>query len=68
MGTYDVSHDVRPFFLWQHPDFYKLTELMKKVSLEVVQGGGLVRGIHNHGIRELVRFVFWLVGVIVWLT
>jgi len=26
---------------------------MKKVSLEVVNGGGIVRGIHNHGIRDL---------------
>ena len=26
---------------------------MKAVSLEVVQGGGIVRGIHNHGIRDL---------------
>jgi ribosomal protein S6 len=26
---------------------------MKKVSLEVVQGGGIVRAIHNHGIRSL---------------
>jgi hypothetical protein len=41
---------------WQQPDFYQLTELVKKVSLEVVQGGGIVRGIHNHGIRDLVRF------------
>ena len=26
---------------------------MKQISLEVVNGGGLVRGIHNHGIRDL---------------
>ena len=26
---------------------------MKKVSHEVVNGGGIVRGIHNHGIRDL---------------
>ena len=26
---------------------------MKKASLEVVQGGGIVRAIHNHGIRSL---------------
>jgi ribosomal protein S6 len=26
---------------------------MKKCSLAVVEGGGIVRGIHNHGIRAL---------------
>lgn len=26
---------------------------MKRVSHEVVGGGGIVRGIHNHGIRDL---------------
>lgn len=26
---------------------------MKRVSHEVVEGGGIVRGIHNHGIRDL---------------
>jgi ribosomal protein S6 len=26
---------------------------MKKASLEIVQGGGIVRAIHNHGIRTL---------------
>jgi ribosomal protein S6 len=26
---------------------------MKKVSMEVVKGGGIVRAIHNHGIRNL---------------
>ena len=26
---------------------------MKKVSHEVINGGGIVRGIHNHGIRDL---------------
>jgi Ribosomal protein S6 len=26
---------------------------MKKVSMEIVKGGGIVRAIHNHGIREL---------------
>jgi ribosomal protein S6 len=30
-----------------------LTNLMKKVSHEVVGGGGIVRAIHNHGIRDL---------------
>eukprot|EP00977_Amphora_coffeiformis_P022927 scaffold11843_cov152-Amphora_coffeaeformis.AAC.7 len=30
-----------------------LTNLVKKVSHEVVSGGGIVRGIHNHGIRDL---------------
>jgi|UPI000581A5F7 ribosomal protein S6 len=33
--------------------FHTLTELMKKLSTEVVKGGGIVRGIHNHGIRDL---------------
>jgi ribosomal protein S6 len=26
---------------------------MKKASMEVIQGGGIVRAIHNHGIRNL---------------
>jgi ribosomal protein S6 len=26
---------------------------MKKASIEVIQGGGIVRAIHNHGIRNL---------------
>jgi ribosomal protein S6 len=34
-------------------DFHMLTNLMKKVSHEVVGGGGIVRAIHNHGIRDL---------------
>ena len=34
-------------------DFHTLTNLMKQISLEVVNGGGIVRGIHNHGIRDL---------------
>jgi len=33
--------------------FYQLTNLMKKVSHEVINGGGIVRGILNHGIRDL---------------
>jgi len=36
-------------------DFHELTALMKRVALDVVENGGIVRGIHNHGIRELVR-------------
>lgn len=34
-------------------DFHSLTNVMKKVSLEIVEGGGIVRGIHNHGVRDL---------------
>lgn len=30
-----------------------LTNIVKNVSHEIVKGGGLVRGIHNHGIRTL---------------
>jgi len=30
-----------------------LTNLVKQVSHEVVEGGGVVRAIHNHGIRSL---------------
>lgn len=30
-----------------------LTNLMKQISHEVVNGGGIIRGIHNHGIRDL---------------
>jgi ribosomal protein S6 len=28
---------------------------MKKVAMEIVKGGGIVRGIHNHGIRDLAH-------------
>jgi ribosomal protein S6 len=34
-------------------DFHVLSAIMKKVSLEIVKGGGIVRAVHNHGIRSL---------------
>jgi small subunit ribosomal protein S6 len=34
-------------------DFNGLTALMKEISLKVVQSGGIVRSIQNHGIRQL---------------
>ena len=34
-------------------DFDTLTRLVKKVSHQVVDGGGIVRSIRNHGIRDL---------------
>ena len=33
--------------------FGALTNLMKDVSHKVVDGGGIVRGIRNHGVRDL---------------
>ena len=33
--------------------FVALTNLMKDMSHRVVEGGGIVRGIRNHGIRDL---------------
>lgn len=33
--------------------FGALTNLMKDVSMKVVGGGGIVRGIRNHGVRDL---------------
>ncbi|KAL3772002.1 hypothetical protein ACHAWO_008174 [Cyclotella atomus] len=33
--------------------FNGLTALMKEISLKVVQSGGIVRSIQNHGIRQL---------------
>ena len=33
--------------------FGALTNLMKDVSMKVVDGGGIVRGIRNHGVRDL---------------
>mmetsp|Transcript_7068 Transcript_7068/g.14506 ORF Transcript_7068/g.14506 Transcript_7068/m.14506 type:complete len:155 (+) Transcript_7068:174-638(+) len=33
-------------------EFWRLSELFKSVSLEVVNRGGIIRGIHNHGIRQ----------------
>ena len=38
-------------------DFHQLSSLMKNVAMDVVEGGGIVRGIHNHGIRELVSSI-----------
>jgi ribosomal protein S6 len=36
-------------------DFYNMSKTMKKVAVEVVTGGGIVRGIHNHGFRDLAH-------------
>ncbi|GAX14178.1 hypothetical protein FisN_20Hh201 [Fistulifera solaris] len=33
--------------------FHTLTNLVKLVSHEIVEGGGIVRAVHNHGIRTL---------------
>mmetsp|Transcript_26055 Transcript_26055/g.38557 ORF Transcript_26055/g.38557 Transcript_26055/m.38557 type:complete len:147 (-) Transcript_26055:361-801(-) len=33
--------------------FHQLTNLMKNVALQVVENGGIVRGVQNHGIRQL---------------
>ncbi|KAL7566446.1 hypothetical protein ACA910_000925 [Epithemia clementina (nom. ined.)] len=35
-----------------HVPFWRLTEMMKEISHEIVKGGGLVRAIHNHGVRD----------------
>jgi ribosomal protein S6 len=32
-----------------------MSKTMKKVAVEVVTGGGIVRGIHNHGFRDLAH-------------
>ena len=34
-------------------DFHALSDIMKKMALEVVENGGIVRAVHNHGIRSL---------------
>ena len=34
------------------PDFKSLTAIMKEVSLKVVENGGIVRSVQNHGIRK----------------
>jgi ribosomal protein S6 len=34
-------------------DFHTLTNLVKLVSHEIVEGGGIVRAVQNHGIRTL---------------
>jgi ribosomal protein S6 len=54
-----------PVFLIAHPpplavsivalsilDFGSLTALMKQVSMKIVENGGIVRSIQNHGVRE----------------
>ena len=43
----------RPCFSIKYPDFNTLTALMKDVSLKIVNEGGIVRSIQNHGIRQL---------------
>uniref|UniRef100_A0A7S1YM88 30S ribosomal protein S6 n=1 Tax=Grammatophora oceanica TaxID=210454 RepID=A0A7S1YM88_9STRA len=35
--------------------FYQLTSLMKEISLKVVENGGIVRSVQNHGIRDLAH-------------
>jgi ribosomal protein S6 len=35
------------------PDYNALTKLMKEISLKIVNNGGIVRSIQNHGIRQL---------------
>jgi ribosomal protein S6 len=35
------------------PDYNTLTALMREVSLKIVNNGGIVRSIQNHGIRQL---------------
>ena len=35
------------------PDYNMLTSLMKEISLKIVNNGGIVRSIQNHGIRQL---------------
>ena len=49
-STISHCHVEIPFYF---TDFHALTNLMKQISHEVVNGGGIVRGIHNHGIRDL---------------
>lgn len=34
-------------------DYNSLTALMKEISLKIVNNGGIVRSIQNHGIRQL---------------
>ena len=33
--------------------FHDLTRLVKNMSLEIVNNGGVVRAVHNHGVRDL---------------
>lgn len=35
------------------PDYSSLTQLMREMSLKIVNNGGIVRSIQNHGIRQL---------------
>lgn len=41
------------FLLSLFIDFHQLSSLVKSVAHEVVNGGGIVRSVHNHGIRAL---------------
>jgi len=40
-------------FVLFYVDFSQLTNLVKTVSLKVVEDGGIVRSIQNHGVRQL---------------
>ena len=52
-ATRIINMNRPPLSLSRSPTaFWRLTEIMKQVAHEVVNGGGLVRAIHNHGIRE----------------
>lgn len=41
------------FFFFGFQDFNQLTNLVKSISHKVVENGGIVRSIQNHGIRQL---------------
>jgi len=49
----EIVCDLSNQLLLVTPDFYMLTNVVKAVSHEVVKGGGIVRSVHNHGIRTL---------------
>lgn len=47
------SHRILTLLVPCSVDFTELTGLMKQVSHKVVGGGGIVRSIQNHGVRDL---------------
>lgn len=46
------SSSIHPFNRWR-VDYNNLTSLMKEISLKIVNNGGIVRSIQNHGVRQL---------------
>jgi ribosomal protein S6 len=51
--TQHIAENLYLHYSYIIPDYNALTKLMKEISLKIVNNGGIVRSIQNHGIRQL---------------